>query len=83
MPTFPLNRPVIRASLLLAAALAVAAVAKWLFDGGQLLASLASVGLALVLCVGVIYLCAPMVARWGRLRGVNRPPAIASLRRPR
>ena len=48
-------------------------MAKWLFDGGQLLASLASVGLALVLCVGVIYLCAPMVARWGRLRGVRLP----------
>ena len=73
MPTFSRNRPLIRASLLLAAALAAAAAAKWLFDSGQLLASLASVVLALVLCFGVIYLCAPMVARWGRLRSVRLP----------
>ncbi len=73
MLTFSRNRPLTRASLLLAAALAAAAAAKWLFDSGQLLASLASVGLALVLCFGVIYLCAPMVARWGRLRGVRLP----------
>ena len=51
----------------------MAAAAKWLFDRGQIIASLASAGLALVLCVGVIYLCAPMVARWGRLRGVRLP----------
>ena len=73
MPALSPNRSIIRAFFLLAAALVVVALAKWLFDGGQLLASLASVSLALALSLGVIYLCAPLVARWGRLRGVRLP----------
>ena len=73
VPSSSSNRSLIPASMFLAAALLVAAVAKWLFDRGQLAASLASVGLALALCVGVIYLCAPMVARWSRLRGLRLP----------
>ncbi len=73
MPSFSSNRSLVRAFLFLASALVVTAAAKWLFDHGQIIASLSSAGLALVLCVGAIYLCAPMVARWGRLRGVRLP----------
>jgi uncharacterized protein (DUF58 family) len=67
------NRRLVRAAALLGVALLLAAAARWLYGRGEYGLGLGAVGLALLLCFGVVYLCAPLFFRWTRLHGVRLP----------